>query len=93
MVYLVITKRGDGLLDEKGGKDMANKRNMECGVEILAVGQEGSMKDINARLAVCAECSRFVSCAEYIHNSKRLTASLENLDVMAKKIREEQQIS
>lgn len=69
---------------------MANKRMLECGKFVLAFGQEGSLKDLKTKLVPCFECVDFVSCKVFIHNTKLLTASLENLAVMAAKIKEEQ---
>ena len=73
---------------------MANKRlvSEHCNNEVFAIGQEGSIKDLSTKLNVCFECIHFVSCKGYIHNAKRLVASLENLEYMAKQIKEEQKL-
>ena len=71
---------------------MANKRVLECGKEIFAYGAEGSIKDLSEKLKLCFECASFISCKSYINYVKLLSASLENLDYMAGKIKEEQNL-
>jgi len=72
---------------------MANKRLLECGKEVLAVGMDGSLKDIHQKISLCFNCSQFISCKGFIHLSKSLVASLENLEYMAGQIKSKQVLS
>jgi hypothetical protein len=58
---------------------MANKRSLSCGKEVFAIGQEGSIKDLENKLSLCFNCENSVSCKGFIHYSKSLVASLEIL--------------
>jgi hypothetical protein len=73
-----------------------NKRlvdvNCKEKTEVLAIGQEGSIKDLETKLKACFECSSFVGCFSMIHLVKSFNANLENLEYMQKKIIEEQKL-
>jgi hypothetical protein len=76
-----------------GGGEMASKRDLGCGREVIAVGQEGSVKDLETKLNNCFLCSNFVARDHMIHNAQRLAANLENLRYMANKIKEERKLA
>jgi len=42
---------------------MANRRTMACGKQILAIGQEGSQRDIEEREKTCAQCDKEIFCS------------------------------
>jgi len=77
----------------KEAENMANKRDLGCGREVVAIGQEGSVKDLETKLNSCFLCSDFVACDHMIHHAQRLAANLENLRYMANKIKEERKLA
>ena len=41
-----------------------NKRKMPCGKQYWAVGQEGSMADLQEQYITCYECDSYIICQE-----------------------------
>jgi hypothetical protein len=75
---------------------MANKRlitdTCKEKKEVFAIGQEGSIKDLENKLKTCFECSNCIGCKDYIFVTERLLASQKNLVYMIEQIKNEQQI-
>ena len=67
-----------------------NTRKMECGKEVLAIGQEGSLKDLENKLNTCFNCVDCIGCLKSIHLTKQFLSSQENLIYMIEQIKKEQ---
>ena len=54
---------------------MANNRRMKCGKQILAIGQEGSLADLDNKINECAKCLKNYDCGlydDYLQNQRYL---------------------
>jgi len=71
---------------------MANQRVLECGKEVLAIGQDGSLADLESKINVCFNCSQYIGCKHSVNMTKVLLATQENLIDLINQIKEEQKL-
>lgn len=74
---------------------MANKRQLNCnikGKEVLAIGQEGSFKDLQTKIEFCFQCTESLGCSHFQGYLKDLSKSVDTFNELKEKIKIEQKL-